>query len=83
MLTPTNDTTNERMLPMGQVCRRYGVTDRTIDRRLTRGILPEPIRINRYRYWRLSDLERFERGAPCADQNRSEDCRLNGLEAAR
>jgi DNA-binding transcriptional MerR regulator len=61
MLTPTNDTTNERMLPMGQVCRRCGVTDRTIDRWLTRAILPEPIRINRYRYWRLSDLERFER----------------------
>jgi predicted DNA-binding transcriptional regulator AlpA len=53
--------TNERMLPMGQVCRRYGVTDRTIDRWLERGILPEPLRINRYRYWRESDLERFER----------------------
>lgn len=61
--------TSERMLPMGQVCRRYGVTDRTIDRWLERGILPEPLRINRYRYWRVSDLERFERermsaGAP-------------------
>lgn len=53
--------TQERLLPMGQVCRRYGVTDRTIDRWLDRGILPEPVRINRYRYWRVSDLERFER----------------------
>jgi len=57
--TTTKDA-SERMLPMGQVCRRYGVTDRTIDRWLERGILPAPLRINRYRYWRVSDLERFE-----------------------
>jgi predicted DNA-binding transcriptional regulator AlpA len=53
--------TSERLLPMGALCRRYSVTDRTIDRWLERGILPEPLRINRYRYWRVSDLERFER----------------------
>lgn len=52
---------HERMLPMGLVCKRYNVTDRTVDRWLERGILPEPIRINRYRYWRESDLVRFER----------------------
>jgi DNA-binding transcriptional MerR regulator len=61
-------TGDERLLPVGQVCRRYSVTDRTIDRWLERKILPEPIRINRYRYWRVSDLEKFEReriaGAP-------------------
>ena len=46
---------------MGQMCKRYAVTDRTIDRWLKLGILPEPLRINRYRYWRVADLERFER----------------------
>ena len=51
----------ERMLPMGQICKRYGVTDRTIDRWLERGVLPAPIRINRFRYWRESDLVQFER----------------------
>jgi predicted DNA-binding transcriptional regulator AlpA len=66
-LTPVaaNDT-SERLLPMGQMCRRYGVTDRIIDRWLAAGVLPEPIRINRYRYWRLSDLERFERAGVSA-----------------
>ncbi len=59
----TNDLAEpqERMLPMGQVCKRYGVTDRTIDRWLETGILPTPIRINRYRYWRESELIEFER----------------------
>jgi predicted DNA-binding transcriptional regulator AlpA len=57
----TTNETNERLLPMGALCRRYSVTDRTIDRWLQRGILPTPLKINRYRYWRLSDLERFER----------------------
>jgi DNA-binding transcriptional MerR regulator len=60
-LTNNSIDQQDRMLPMGQVCRRYGVTDRTIDRWLERGILPVPIRINRYRYWRESDLVRFER----------------------
>ena len=61
MDSPTAKDASVRMLPMGQVCRRYGVTDRTIDRWLERGILPQPLRINRYRYWRESDLQRFER----------------------
>jgi predicted DNA-binding transcriptional regulator AlpA len=53
--------TNERLLSLRFVCQRYNVADRTIDRWLESKILPEPIRINRLRYWRLSDLERFER----------------------
>ena len=52
--------TSDRLLRMGEVCKRYSVTDRTIDRWLSSGILPEPVRINRWRYWRVSDLEHFE-----------------------
>jgi predicted DNA-binding transcriptional regulator AlpA len=62
-MTSTNNLVlpQERMLPMGQIRKRYGVTDRTIDRWLERGVLPAPIRINRFRYWRESDLVQFER----------------------
>jgi predicted DNA-binding transcriptional regulator AlpA len=61
-MTFTNDSVpQERMLPMGQLRRRYNVTDRTIDRWLERGILPSPVRINRVRYWRESDIVQFER----------------------
>jgi hypothetical protein len=69
------DTQQEQMLPTGLICRRYNIVDRTIDRWLARGILPKPLRINRYRYWRLSDLERFERGhlGPCTNEARRED----------
>ena len=59
-LTYNSTIEQERMLPMGQVCKRYGVTDRTVDRWLERGIIPRPFRINRYRYWRESDLVQFE-----------------------
>lgn len=57
----TTEGTSERMLPMGQMCKRYGVTDRTIDRWLEQGLLPVPMRLNRYRYWRESELVQFER----------------------
>jgi predicted DNA-binding transcriptional regulator AlpA len=50
-----------RLLPIREVCRRYSVSDRTVDRWLRIGALPEPVRINTYRYWRESDLEAFER----------------------
>jgi DNA-binding transcriptional MerR regulator len=49
------------MLPTRLVCERYGITDRTIDRWLGRGILPPPVRINGLRYWRRRELEQRER----------------------
>jgi predicted DNA-binding transcriptional regulator AlpA len=62
-MSQTTDDINDRLLPMPAMRRRYSVSDRTIDRWLARGVLPEPIRINRYRYWRLRDLEQFERNS--------------------
>jgi predicted DNA-binding transcriptional regulator AlpA len=50
-----------RKLPMRAMCERYGVSDRTIDRWLEMGHLPKPMRVNRYRYWDLAELEQFER----------------------
>jgi predicted DNA-binding transcriptional regulator AlpA len=51
---------DERLLPMRRMCRRYGVSDRTIDRWLERGELPKPVRIGGRKYWRVTDLELFE-----------------------
>jgi len=52
---------HDRMLPTRQVCARYGITDRTVDRWLESGILPPPLRINGLRYWRQRELEQRER----------------------
>lgn len=60
-MDPKNNSPEGRMLPVRQVCARYGICHRTVDRWLDRGILPSPMRINRYRYWRESDLLQFER----------------------
>jgi predicted DNA-binding transcriptional regulator AlpA len=56
MLTDT-----QKLLPLRAMVERYSVTERTIDRWLASGILPEPLRINGIRYWRLGELERRER----------------------
>jgi DNA-binding transcriptional MerR regulator len=40
---------------------RYGVVDRTIDRWTEAGILPEPMRINKIRYWDEAEIEELER----------------------
>ena len=36
---------------------RYGVVDRTIDRWVESGVLPQPMRINKIRYWDLDEIE--------------------------
>jgi predicted DNA-binding transcriptional regulator AlpA len=36
---------------------RYGVVDRTIDRWVETGVLPQPMRINKIRYWDLEEIE--------------------------
>jgi hypothetical protein len=51
----------QKLLPMRAMVDRYSVTERTIDRWLDSGILPEPLRINGIRYWRLGELELRER----------------------
>jgi predicted DNA-binding transcriptional regulator AlpA len=52
---------NERLLPVRELRKRYNVSTRTLDRWLDDRILPEPVRIRQNRYWRLSDLETLER----------------------
>jgi hypothetical protein len=51
----------QKLLPLRAMVDRYSVTERTIDRWLASGILPEPLRINGLRYWRLGELEQRER----------------------
>jgi hypothetical protein len=50
-----------RKLTCRALTERYGVVDRTIDRWVATGVLPEPMRINSIRYWDLDELEEFER----------------------
>jgi predicted DNA-binding transcriptional regulator AlpA len=54
------------LLPMRELCARYKVHARTIDRWLDDKELdfPDPIYINNRRYWRLRRLEAFERQRP-------------------
>ncbi|KAA2236947.1 helix-turn-helix transcriptional regulator [Salinarimonas soli] len=55
--------TNEQMLSSRKVRDRYGVTDMSLWRWLRDEKLqfPQPMVINRRRYWRLSDLVAWER----------------------
>jgi predicted DNA-binding transcriptional regulator AlpA len=57
----TDNESDERLLPMRHMCRRYGVSPRTIDRWLERGKLPVPVRIGPRKFWRLSQLRELER----------------------
>lgn len=58
-----SNTDGERLLPIRQLLSRYSVSDRTIDRWLAdpRVGFPQPIVIQRRRFWRLADIEQFER----------------------
>jgi predicted DNA-binding transcriptional regulator AlpA len=51
-----------RKLTSRALQQRYGVVDRTIDRWVEASILPEPMRINKIRYWDEAEIEQFERG---------------------
>jgi hypothetical protein len=59
-MSEPNDS-KDRMLPTRLVCKRYCIVDRTINRWIDKGILPEPLRINGLRYWRESELAQRER----------------------
>lgn len=52
----------EDLLPATMVRRRYGVSDMTVFRWVNDKKLgfPQPIYINKRRYWRLADLQAFE-----------------------
>lgn len=59
----------ERLLPGRQVWSRYGITDRTLARWLENEELqfPRPLVVNGRRYWRLGDLECWERARPAGN----------------
>ncbi len=50
-------------LPARDVLRRYGIVDRTLDRWLGNESLdfPQPLIINRRRYFRMAEIEAWER----------------------
>ena len=55
----------DQFLPARQVWKRYGVSSMTLWRWLKNTELkfPQPMRIGRLRYWRVSDLVEWERSA--------------------
>lgn len=55
--------TSLEYLPARKVWERYGVTSMTIARWLDNEDMgfPRPVYLGRYRYWKLSDLEVWER----------------------
>jgi predicted site-specific integrase-resolvase len=50
-----------RKLTSRALAERYGVCSRTLDRWTEAGILPEPMRINKVRYWDVQEIELRER----------------------
>jgi predicted DNA-binding transcriptional regulator AlpA len=58
---PDNEA-NERFLPASQVRTRYGVSDMWVHRRLHDDSgFPKPIKIGDRRFWKLSNLIKWER----------------------
>ena len=50
----------KKFLNARQLCTRYGRADRTIDRWVEVGILPQPIYIRRQRYWLEETIEALD-----------------------
>jgi hypothetical protein len=60
---PSEAPANDCYLPARRVWERYGVTSMSLHRWLNdeRVAFPRPFYINRFRYWKLSDLLAWER----------------------
>jgi predicted DNA-binding transcriptional regulator AlpA len=58
-----SDTHRDGFLPAPKVCARYDIHDMTLWRWMHDADLkfPQPLKINRRNYWRIADLERWER----------------------
>lgn len=65
-MTRTDLKPENRKLQTRALCARYGVTTRTIDRWVETGVLPQPFRINRVRYWHESDVEELDKSRATA-----------------
>ena len=65
-MTSNSQISGDRFLPTSEVCRRYHVCDRTIERWLADDRLgfPKPMVVNRRRYWSAESLHEFERRLP-------------------
>jgi predicted DNA-binding transcriptional regulator AlpA len=50
----------DRRLTKREVALRFGVSTRTIDRRVRDGSLPAPETVNKHHYWWLSQLEEHD-----------------------
>lgn len=61
--TPAAD---ERYLPARAVWERYGITSMSLHRWLNGAMpdFPQPIYLGRFRYWKLADLQVWERSRP-------------------
>jgi predicted site-specific integrase-resolvase len=46
-----------RKVTVRYICERFGIVDRTVDRWIETGILPEPIYINKRRYFDLQEVD--------------------------
>ena len=55
-------------MPARQIWERFGVTSRTLSRWLARDNLgfPRPMVVNGRRYWRLTEIEAWDRAQPRA-----------------
>jgi predicted DNA-binding transcriptional regulator AlpA len=62
MPKPKTRNTTDGYLRAPELCKRYGVSDMWLWRRLRDDpSFPKPMRINRIRYFRISELEAWER----------------------
>jgi hypothetical protein len=59
----TTEAPTSKYLPTAKVAERYGRTPRTIERWLDDEKLnfPQPVYINRFKYWNIDELEGWER----------------------
>ena len=65
-MSMTSNAERPVLIPTGQLRARYGnppVSDTWVDRRLASDPnFPRPVYIGNRRYWKISELENFERG---------------------
>lgn len=67
-MSDTSFDTSAKLLPTRQVCRRYNVSDRTVARweRDTDLGFPQPVIINKRKYYHEADLTAFDRAQASA-----------------
>jgi hypothetical protein len=56
--------TQKRLRPISSVASRYGVSHKTIERRVESGVLPRPVYISGLRYWDEVELDEADRALP-------------------